>query len=93
MTIKVNGGIINSQSLSGKLRFFKLVGPFAWAVSNGSVNLPVSSSGGKVTATRYFSVGADKAVPDSAADLALREISKQCDITIISLILSSITLQ
>ena len=85
MTIKVNGGIINSQTLTGSLRFFKMVGPFAWTVSNGSVNLPVSVSGGAVTDTTYFVVGNDKPVPNSAADMALQELSKQCDITIISL--------
>jgi hypothetical protein len=84
MTIKVNGGIINNQTLTGSLRYFKMTGPFAWTVSDGSVNLPVAVSGGKITATTYFVVGNDMPVPNSAAELALREISKQCDITIIS---------
>jgi hypothetical protein len=84
MTIKVNGGIINSQTLTGSLRYFKMVGPFAWTVSNGSVNLPVSVAGGAVTATSYFVVGNDKPVPNSAAALALTEISKKADIVIIS---------
>ena len=86
MTMKVNGGIINSQTLTGGLRFFKITGPFAWAVSDGSVNLPVSVSGGKTTATTYFVVGTDKPVPNSAAGIVLTEISKQADITIIGLI-------
>lgn len=85
MTIKVNGGIINSQTLTGSLRFFKMTGPFAWTVSDGSVNLPVSVSGGAVTTTTYFVVGNDRPVPNSAAELALAEISKQCDITMISI--------
>lgn len=85
MTFKVNGGIINQQTLTGSLRYFKMSGPFAWTVSNGSVNLPVSVSGGKVTATTYFVVGDGQPVPNSAADLALKEISKQCSIVIISL--------
>jgi hypothetical protein len=84
MTIRVNGGIINQQTLTGSLRYFKMAGPFAWTVSDGSVNLPVSVSGGAVTATTYFVVGNDRAVPDSAAELALAELSKQCGITIIS---------
>lgn len=84
MTTKVNGGIINGQTLTGSLRYFKMTGPFAWTVSDGSVNLPVSVSGGAVTATTYFEVGNDKPVPNSAAELAMRELSKQCDITIIS---------
>ena len=84
MTFKVNGGIINSQTLTGSLRFFKMTGPFAWTVSNGSVNLPVQVSGGAVTATTYFVVGNDKPVPNSAAAIALAEISKQADIVLIS---------
>ena len=84
MTMQVNGGIINQQTLTGSLRYFKMTGPFAWTVSDGSVNLPVSVSGGSVTTTTYFVVGADKPVPNSAAALALAEISKQCDIVIIS---------
>jgi len=85
MTVRVNGGIITSQTLAGGLRFFKMTGPFAWTVSDGSVNLPVSVSGGKITGTTYFVVGNGKPVPQSAADIALKEISKQADITIISL--------
>jgi hypothetical protein len=84
MTTKVNGGIINSQTLTGSLRYFKMTGPFAWTVSDGSVNLPVLVSGGKITATTYFVVGADKPVPNSAAALAFVELTKQCDVTIIS---------
>ena len=57
MTFKVIGGIINSQTLTGSLRYFKMTGPFAWTVSDGSVNLPVQVSGGAVTATTYFVVG------------------------------------
>ena len=83
MTVKVNGGIITQQTLTGSLRYFKMTGPFAWTVSDGSVNLPVSVSGGAVTATTYFVVGNNVAVPNSAAELALAEISKQCGIVII----------
>ncbi len=86
MTFKVNGGIINQQTLSGGLRFFKIVGPFAWAVSDGSVNLPVQVSGGAVTATTYFVVGNGKPVPNSAADIVLQEISKQAGIVVIGLV-------
>ena len=81
---KVNGGIINSQTLTGSLRYFKMTGPFAWTVSDGSVNLPVQVSGGAVTATTYFVVGPDKPVPNSAAALAFVELTTQCDVTIIS---------
>ncbi len=84
MTIRVNGGIINEQTLTGSLRYFKMSGPFAWTVSDGTVNLPVSVSGGAVTATTYFVVGIDRPVPVSAAELALQELSKQCGIVIMS---------
>ena len=85
MAFRVNGGIINSQTLTGSLRYFKMVGPFAWTVSDGSVNLPVSVVGGPdPTTPSYFVVGNNKSVPNSAAELALKEISTQADITIIS---------
>ncbi len=84
MVFRVNGGIINDQTLTGSLRYFKMTGPFAWTVSDGSVNLPVSVTGGATPATSYFVVGNDRPVPNSAAELALREISKKCDIVIMS---------
>lgn len=86
MVTRVNGGIINNQTLTGGMRFFKIVGPFAWAVSDGSVNLPPSVSGGAVTATTYFVVGNGRPVPNSAAELVLREITKQSDIVLIGFV-------
>lgn len=86
MTFKVNGGIINDQTLTGGMRFFKIVGPFAWTVSNGSVNLPVFTTGGAVPVTSYFVVGDTRPVPNSAAAIALQEISKQADIPLIGLV-------
>jgi hypothetical protein len=83
---QVNGGIINDQTLTGGMRFFKIVGPFAWTVSDGSVNLPVSTTGGAIPVTSYFVVGDKRPVPNSAAALALREISKQADIVVIGLV-------
>jgi len=85
MVFRVNGGLINDQTLTGGMRFFKITGPFAWTTSNGSVNLPVSVSGGEITATTYFVVGNNKPVPNSAAELALKEISKQADIVLVGL--------
>jgi hypothetical protein len=86
MTIRVNGGIINQQMLTGNLRYFKMVGPFAWTVSDGTVNLPVITTGGATPVTTYFVVGQDFPVPLSAAELALQEISTECTIVIIGLI-------
>ena len=85
MAFRVNGGIINDQTLTGSLRYFKMVGPFEWTVSNGSVNLPVMVAGGAVTSTTYFVVGENRPVPNSAAEYALTEISKKCDIVQIAL--------
>jgi len=104
MVMRINGGIINDQTLTGGLRFFKIVGPFAWTVSAGTVNLPFSVVGGDPTVTSYFVVGAAEVpapvppatspayapaivrpVPNSAAELVLREISKQADIVLIGL--------
>jgi hypothetical protein len=85
MVFRVNGGIINDQTLTGGMRFFKIVGPFAWTVSDGSVNLPVIFNGGVPLVTSYFVVGEDRPVPNSAAELALKEISKQADIVVIGL--------
>jgi len=85
MVVRVNGGIINDQTLTGGLRFFKVVGPFAWTVSDGTVNLPVSVVGGDTPVTTYFQVGNGRPVPNSAAEAALREISKQADIVLIGL--------
>jgi hypothetical protein len=83
MTFKVNGGIVNQQTLTGGMRFFKIVGPFAWAVSDGTVNLPVSVSGGAVTATTYFQVGDGFPVPESAAELVMRTLTAKADVVII----------
>lgn len=84
MVFKVNGGIINHQTLTGGLRYFKMAGPFAWTISDGTVNLPVSVTGGSTPATSFFVVGNNKPVPNSAAEIAMSVLSKQCDITIMS---------
>ena len=84
MVIKVNGGIINNQTLTGSLRYFKMVGPFAWTVSDGTVNLPDKVVGGDPSITTYFQVGEDRPVPLSAAEWALQEITKKTDIAVMS---------
>ena len=68
------------------MRFFKIVGPFAWAVSDGTVNLPVSVSGGAVAATTYFQVGNGFPVPESAAELVLRTLTAQADVVIVGFV-------
>jgi hypothetical protein len=86
MTVRVNGGIINQQTLTGGMRFFKIVGPFAWAVSDGTVNLPVSTTGGAVPVTTYFQVGNGMPVPGSAAEIVLKTITQQSDIVVIGFV-------
>lgn len=87
MTFQVNGGIINDQTLTGGMRFFKITGPFAWTVSDGTVNLPVKVHGGPgAGTTSYFVVGNNRPVPNSAAAIVLKEISKQADIVLIGLV-------
>jgi hypothetical protein len=86
MVTKVNGGIINNQTLTGGLRFFKIVGPFAWAISDGTVNLPPAVIGGTTPTTTYFQVGSGRPVPYSAAELALQEITKQSDVVLIGFV-------
>lgn len=86
MTIKVNGGIITQQMLSGSLRYFKMVGPFAWTVSNGTVNLPVVINGGSTPTPSYFVVGENQPVANSAAERAFQVITKQCTPVIIGLV-------
>jgi hypothetical protein len=83
MVFRVNGGIINQQTLTGGMRFFKIIGPFEWAVSDGTVNLPVSVSGGAVTATSYFVVGNGRPVPGSAAEKVLEVVTRKSDIVVI----------
>lgn len=86
MATRVNGGIINDQTLAGSLRFFKMTGPFAWTVSDGTVNVQSSTGGGDPTTATYFAVGDERPVPLSAAELAFREITKQADVSVISLV-------
>lgn len=83
---RVSGGIINNQTLTGGMRFFKIVGPFAWTVSDGTVNINPGYAGGSTPVTTYFQVGAGKPVPYSAAEMVLQEISKQADIVLIGLV-------
>lgn len=86
MTTRVNGGIINDQTLTGSLRFFKMTGPFAWTVSDGTVNLGSYTSGGtQHPGPEYFVVGNNRPVPNSAAEHALKEISQKADIVIINM--------
>lgn len=91
MTLRVHGGIISDQTLSGSLLHFKIgkaAGNFGYAVSDGTVTIPPSSKGGPSgsTTTFYNIVDDGEAVPESAAELALRALSEKCTIVQIGLV-------
>src|SRR5271166_1629217 len=86
MVVRVSGGIVNQQTLTGGMRFFKIVGPFAWAVSDGTVNLDVFTTGGATPVTTYFQVGNGDPVPVSAAELVLQTVTQKADIIVIGFV-------
>lgn len=84
-TPRINGGIITDQMLTGSLLYFKMTGAFAYTVSDGTVTLLPSTSGG--TSTTYYNlVGVDRPVPGSLADDVLRVLSERCTIVDIGVI-------
>tara|TARA_B100000929_G_scaffold286192_1_gene270887 strand:- start:1099 stop:1608 length:510 start_codon:yes stop_codon:yes gene_type:complete len=91
MTLRVHGGIITDQTLAGSLLHFKIgkaAGNFGYVVSDGTVTLPPSTKGGPEgsTATYYQIVDDGEAVPESAAELALRQITEKCTVVQIGLV-------
>jgi hypothetical protein len=90
MVLRVNGGILADQSLSGSLSHFKIVAAvdFGYVVSDGTVTIPPSSKGGPSgsTTTYYHSVAVGEAVPESAAELILRALSEKATIVQIGLV-------
>lgn len=86
MTTQVNGGIITDQMLAGSLVYFKMVGAFAYTVSDGTVTLDSPVTGGASTTTTYFTVGEDRPVPGSLADWALEAIMEKCTVVDIGVI-------
>jgi len=85
-TPRVSGGIIADQMLTGSLKYFKMVGAFAYTVSDGTVTLDSSTAGGDPGVTYYYLVGVDKPVPESLAELALRQIMEKCNIVEIGIV-------
>lgn len=91
MTLRVHGGIISDQTLSGSLKHFKITkaaGDFGYVISDGTVTIPPSSKGGPEgsTTTFYQIVDDGEAVPESAAELALRQIVEKCTIVQIGVV-------
>lgn len=84
---RVHGGIIDDQMLQGSLTFYEMVGPFTYTISDGSVILyDLPKFGGTNT------VGDDKPVPRSAAELAFHMIMTRATICQINII-DSTTIQ
>ena len=91
MVLRVHGGIISDQTLSGSLKHFKVTkaaGNFGYVISDGTVTIPPSSKGGPEgsTTTYYQLVDDGESVPESAAELALRQISEKCTVVQIGVI-------
>ncbi len=91
MTLRVHGGIISDQTLTGSLLHFKITkaaGNFGYVVSDGSVTIPPSSKGGPEgsTVTFYQLIDDGDAVPESAGELVLRAIAEKCTVVQIGLV-------
>lgn len=90
MTLRVHGGIISDQTLSGSLLHFKIIADinFGYVVSDGTVTIPPSSKGGPAgsTTTYYQLVDDGEAVPESAGELILRALSEKCTVVQIGLV-------
>lgn len=83
--LKINGGILTSQALTGSLKYFKMIGNFNYTVSDGTVTLPPASSGGATPTPSYNLVGIEDPVPNSLASLAINALSGKCTIVSIGL--------
>lgn len=90
MSLKVHGGIITDQMLKGRLRYYKITGPFTNTVSAGAIIIPNAAVvGGNPLQTAQFTVGAGMPVPGSAAEKAMSIIQQKCTIGQIAIISNS----
>ena len=83
--IRVSGGIISDQMLTGSQRYFKLSGAdFSRTISDGTVKLPMDY-GSDLPPEKQTVVTIDegKPVPNSAADQALFQIAQKATIAIV----------
>lgn len=85
MVLRVNGGIISDQSLSGSLSHFKIIADtnFGYVVSDGTITIPPSTGG---LPAHYHLVDTGEAVPESTGELMLRVIAERCTIVQIGLV-------
>lgn len=93
--VRVHGGVITDQTLSGSLRFFKLTGPagaftYTTAPNDTTVIIPGADTfGGNPGTVVEFYVGADKPVPGSAAERAVKVLIEKA--TLVQLAVASAT--
>lgn len=89
MVVKVNGGVVTDQMLSGSLKHFKMTGAdgnFGYVVSDGTITLNSSTKGDNPNVTYYKLVDDGKPVPNSSVDLAFRMITEKCTVVQIGLV-------
>lgn len=83
--IRVSGGIINDQMLTGSQRYFKLGGVnFSGTISDGSVTISLDY-GSSLPPERQtiVTLGEGEPVPNSAAEQALRVVQQKATIVVV----------
>jgi len=83
--IRVSGGIISDQMLTGSQRYFKLSGAdFSGTISDGTVTIPMDyGSGLPIERQTIITIGEGHPVPNSAADQALFQVAQKATIGIV----------
>ena len=80
MVLKVHGGFLIEQYLTGNLRHYSVIGAdFTHAISDGTFIIPDGGGPGI-----DLVIGQDQPVPDSAAAIIINEITKQATVVITS---------
>lgn len=87
--VRVHGGIITDQMLSGSLAHFKMTkvsGDFGFVTSDGDVTINFHSDEANTNTAFFETIDEDSPVPESAAELAFRVIAEKANIVQISII-------
>lgn len=87
--VRVHGGIITDQMLSGSLAHFKMTkgaGDFGFVTSDGDVTINYHSDEANTNTAFFETIDEDSPVPKSAAELAFRVIAEKANIVQISII-------
>ena len=78
MVLKVHGGLINDQFLTGNLKHYSVVGAdFSNAISDGNFVIPDGGGPGI-----NLVIGEGQPVPDSAAAIIMNEVAKKATVVI-----------